>query len=502
METIRVLAREQKAEIFFHNRSKASPVESIHKVSSSIIFDYIESWQNWLKQIDALSYALPEKDINYLDRFNEFSKSLSSILFGNFSIPFSHETVWILDKEFMELPVEILKDSPKQIFYRNIRSTQVPPSDKVGEDLLFVENHYDAENLLEELNAERMEITEFWDLKKISYRELIGASCTRARFIEKITSAKVVHYSGHSFEDGLWFIDESHLGISDISSLNLSNIDLVSLNSCSSAIGLARGFLEAGVRECVGFLGPVRNDISREAGTIFWHWYLKSGSASQSTQKVRDILQSRHGLGYPAAFQFVHFGIPKKGKLYGNKKLVISVSSLLGLLFISLYLIFFLSFKKEPISETIKNQQKETTTQFLDNKGREQESEKRTTYQEIIPYKSSYTKEKKLDSSNYKEKVPNKTGTDQVVSKSIKSFDIENHTKNIYIWNEYSNSIESRLEKYIMALTSEKLKKDIWNYLKKKDPLVTLDRKREKIEKILESTESEELIEYKLRDLE
>ena len=500
METIRVLAREQKAEIFFQTRSKASPVESIHKVSSSIILDYIESWQNWLKQIDALSYALPEKDIHYMERFNEFSKSLSSILFGNFSIPFSHETVWIIDKEFMELPVEILKDSPKQIFYRNIRSTQIPPSDKVGEDLLYIENHYDAEKLLEELNRERIEITEFWDLKKISYRELIGASCTRARFIEKITSAKVVHYSGHSFEDGLWFIDESYLGISDISSLNLSNLDLVSLNSCSSAIGLARGFLEAGVRECVGFLGPVRNDISREAGTIFWDWYLKSGSASLSVQKVRDILQSQHGMGYPAAFQFVHFGIPRKRKLFGNKKFVIGVSSLLGFLFFSLYLFYFYSYKNEPKLELIKNQQKETTTQSLEYIEKEQEFEKSNTSQEKYPIKSIYPKEKKLNFNNNKEKGTNKNFNDPVISKPVKNYDIEKY--NIYTSNEQVNPLESRLEKYIVALTSEKLKKDIWNYLKKRDPLVSLDRKREKIEKILESTDSEELIEYKLRDLE
>ncbi|NBU98696.1 MAG: CHAT domain-containing protein, partial [Spirochaetia bacterium] len=108
------------------------------------------------------------------------------------------------------------------------------------------------------MNLERKEILEYWSTNNISYKELKGASCTRARFIEKIASVRVLHYSGHSFEDGLWFSDISKLEISDLSSLNLSNLELVSLNSCSSAIGLARGFLEAGAKECVGFLGPVR----------------------------------------------------------------------------------------------------------------------------------------------------------------------------------------------------------------------------------------------------
>ena len=42
----------------------------------------------------------------------------------------------------------------------------------------------------------------------------------------------------------------------------------------------------------------------------------------------------------------------------------------------------------------------------------------------------------------------------------------------------------------------------IRRYLQKEDPLVSMEKKSEKIEKILESTESEELIEYKLRELE
>ena len=125
----------------------------------------------------------------------EFSKSLESILFGSFSISFSHETIWVLDKEFMELPVEILKTKSNQIFYRNIRSTLIPPANRIGKDFLFVENHYDADSLLAELKREREEITELWYLKKSTYRELIGASFTRTRFIEKITRAKVLHYS-------------------------------------------------------------------------------------------------------------------------------------------------------------------------------------------------------------------------------------------------------------------------------------------------------------------
>ena len=119
-----------------------------------------------------------------------------------------------------------------------------------------------------------------------------------------------------------------------------------------------------------------------------------------------------------------------------------------------------------------------------------------------IPKQRKLYGNKKLESSNNKEKVLTKNFTDPVERKPIKTFITKNNNQNMYTTNEQVIPLESRLENYIMALSSKKLKKDIWNYLKKRDPLVTLDRKREKIEKILESNESEEFIEYKVRDLE
>ena len=487
METIRVLARDKKAEISFQTKINVSPVESIQSIATSIIFQYIESWQNWLKQIDALSYALPKKEHTYIERFMEFSKSLESILFGSFSISFSHETIWVLDKEFMELPVEILKTKSSQIFYRNIRSTLIPPANRIGKDFLFVENHYDADSLLAELKREREEITELWDLKKSTYRELIGASCTRTRFIEKITSAKVLHYSGHSFEDGLWFIEDSHLGISDISSLNLSNLKLVSLNSCSSAIGLARGFLEAGAKECVGFLGPVRNDISRSAGTIFWEWYLKSGSASLSAQRVREDLQVLHGEGYPAAYQFVHFGIPEKEKLFFTNKRNILVSLLV--LFLIIFLFYF-SKNYYKTSEPIINKVEGELNSPIPERGKKDWEAHKDSKNHIETHSKNVPKKEKI--------IDHKKIYSQVEKSSPKN-DINNTVVQKYIYNDSS---DSRVEKYISALNSNKLKIMIRRYLQKEDPLVSMEKKSEKIEKILESTESEELIEYKLRELE
>jgi hypothetical protein len=496
LRIIRVLARGKKVEIFFQTGNEVSPVETIHSATASLLFEYIESWQNWVKQVDALSYALPGKDHNYRDRFLEFSKSLSSILFGGVSIPFSYETVWILDKEYMGLPVEILKTEPTQTFYRNIRSTQVPPQGRIGEDSLFVENLFQAENLLTELKEERKEILNLWDSYQISYKELLGISCTRTRFIEKIASISVLHYSGHSFEDGLWFGEDSFLGISDLSSLNLSNLNLVSLNSCSSAIGLARGFLESGAKECVGFLGPVRNDISRQAGTIFWTNYLKSGSASRSAQKVREELQVLHGSFYPAAYQFVHFGVPPKKKSFWILKKKFLFVTLVVLFLGLLFPLGFYNFQKpQEISKLpqVKEIQKETLEIHILKDSRSSEgkiSNPSTTPMKNSPKEKVFNKTLVNNKSNPK---PNPIEVDPPIKEEKKI------SEKTYDW---INNSEPRLEKYLQALRSESLKTSIRNYLQKKDPIVSSERKRDKIERILESTESEELIQYKLRELD
>ena len=493
METIRVLSREEKVEIFFQTRNEISPVESIHTVSISIIHDFIESWQNWLKQIDALSFALPDINHNYIDRFTEFSKSLQSILFGNHPIQFSVSLVWVMDEELMTLPVEILKIHKEQRFYRNIRSRHIPPVGKKAENFLFVENHYSAEELLSEMSLERNEILEFWESKGITYKELKGANCTRGRFIEKITSIKVVHYCGHSFEDGIWFNDQSRLEISDLSYLNLSNLELVSLNSCSSAIGLARGFLEAGARECVGFLGPVRNDISRQVGKIFWETYCITNSASLAVEKVRHVLQKIHGEGFPAAFQFVHFGIPesKSKNWFQNKKLIFSILLGLGLINFLFYK-FFTSSLLDTGSNGIELNDNNKVIKIKDEESilqNEAENEKRDDFVSIIT-KHKNSKPVINKKSVYKD-IESKT---KIIEEKIDNIPIKN-----YIFTDVSNE---RLEKYISALNSERLKNNIWKYINKKDPIVNMEKKREKIEKILESTESEELIEYKLRELE
>ena len=492
METIRVLSRENKTEIFFQTRNENSPVESIHTVSIYIIYEFIESWHNWLKQIDALSYALPDIKHNYIDRFTEFSKSIQSILFGNYPIRLSKTVVWVMDKEFMSLPVEILKIHREQRFYRNIRSLKIPPVGRKAKEYLFVENHYLAESLISEMKMERSEVLEFWSTKNISYKELKCTSCTRARFIEKIASVKVLHYSGHSFEDGLWFSDVSKLEISDLSSLNLSNLELVSLNSCSSAIGLARGFLEAGAKECVGFLGPVRNDISRQVGRIFWETYCTTNSASLAVEKVRDELQKIYGEGYPAAYQFVHFGIPKsKSRNWiQNKKLIFLILFCFGLINFLFYKYFTIS-----MLETSSNGKE------LNPKNQEIQIKKEENVLQDEP-KNGNRKDFVKNLPNQKKSKPNFTNINNKYSDS-KSKNLQEKIDNIPIKNyNFTDVSNERLEKYISALNSESLKNNIWKYINKKDSIVSKEKKREKIEKILESTESEELIEYKLSELE
>ena len=497
LKTIWILAREGNIEISFQGSRKVSPVESIHCIPDKILFEFINSWQNWVKQIDGFSFALSEKNHDYTDRFQEFSHSLSSILFGNFSIDFSDTTIWIMDREILSLPIEILKNHSNQIFYRNIRSSRVPPVGKIGEDFLFVENHYQAENLLEEQKKEKQEILELWDSHNIRYKELIGISCTRIRFIEKIASVKIFHYSGHSYEDGLRFIGDSHLKLSDISNLNLSNLELASLNSCLSASGLAGSFLEAGAREVVGFLGPVRNDISRQAGQIFWETYCSTKSASLSVERVRTELQLTHGKGYPAAFQFVHFGLPEINKSFLSKKNIGLMSlSFLFILFLLNYITYTYNQKNKVIPNVAKSEIGKPLNERIPEKP---EAQVESLYQNNNPPKNMTHKKRPVENSNQKElNTLHSQSYDTDGSKLKRSEKYTNMAQNYYV-NDFS---QSRLEKYISALSSDRLKISIRRYLQKKDPIVSMERKQENIENILKTTESEELIEYKLRELE
>lgn len=493
MQFIRVLIKDSHVEVSFESGDRKLPVESIQKINLQIVLDYLENWQNWVKQMDALSFALPGEENDYTSRFQEFQSTLYSLLFGNLSNSLDEkEIVWILDSELMSLPVEILQNRTEQIFYRNIRTVFIPPTNLKGEGYLYVENHYDASSLMQKMIAEREEILGTWDRDNILYKQIIGAGCTRIRFIEKITGVTVLHYSGHSFENGIYFTDGAFLNYTDLSTMNLSNLNLVSLNSCSSAIGLARGFLEAGAKECIGFLGPIRNDLSYEIGKIFWEKYRTTNNAGYSVLETRKLLEEKYGKGFPALYQFVHFGTPKR--IEKNKKKLIyfllsSFSLLLSILM--LYkLVFVNKYKEEDRKETIipiKPVKESNTTP--ETKDIVKQKVKETQTIEIKTLTKNPKKQVKLEKPGKSEQI-------SIIKKESFPKETENKVLEYYIPQQ-----QPRIHKYIDALQSNSLKQKIRRYLNKEDTLYTYEKKVEVLEKILEFTDSEDLIEYKLGNL-
>lgn len=472
METIRILVKENQVEIFFQTKNDSSPVELIHVVQLSIIEEFIESWENWIRQCDIISFASTNKVHNFRNRLSEFSNSLESILFGNLPIQSQKKIVWILDDKIASLPVEILKISSDQVYYRNIRSNQRPPvGRKNQETILFVENHYRAEKILEQLTEEREDIINIFNENKVKYKEIMGAGCSRIRFLEKAASASILHYAGHSFSRGIRFSDSSELNNSELSTFNLSNLKLVSLNSCSSAIGLARAFLKAGALECVGFLGPVRNDVSRVAGKIFWEAYFELNSVTLAVERVRDELQKEYGDGYPGAFQFVHFGVPRNKERKQN------------LLFTSIFFLFLGIASALSVVTLLQNS--ENKTNIL--------NEPLSSPTEVTPEKSKYTPQK---SQKFQSEPRNSTPKKQkpLVKESL-------NIEKIIIYENNPVDRRDKLENYIMSLESPILRRKIRAYLGKIDPLVSKEKKIQKVQDILENNDSEEMIEYKLRQI-
>jgi hypothetical protein len=140
----------------------------------------------------------------------------------------------------------------------------------------------------------------------------------------------------------------------------------------------------------------------------------------------------------------------------------------------------------EPISIKIEG---DLNSPISERGKKDSESHKDRTNHIETHSKNVPNKEKKIDHKNYYSQV----------EKILPKNDINNTVVQKYIYNDSS---DSRVEKYISALNSNKLKIMIRRYLQKDDPIVSREKKREKLEKILESTESEELIKYKLRELE
>ncbi|MCC5813889.1 MAG: CHAT domain-containing protein [Leptospira sp.] len=110
------------------------------------------------------------------------------------------------------------------------------------------------------------------------------------RLKEILPGSKVFYLASH-LENEKWTLpDGSILSKSELESMNLSGLELVFLNGCYSAFGLAQSFLRCGAKEVIGFATSVPNSVSEIASKIFWTEWTKSQSSQKAYTKVKENL--------------------------------------------------------------------------------------------------------------------------------------------------------------------------------------------------------------------
>ncbi|WP_134152090.1 CHAT domain-containing protein [Leptospira meyeri] len=330
------------------------------------------------------------------------------------------------------------------------------------------------------MKEEREEVVKIWNKNRLVSKQLVGYGLTKNRLLEKISSMKYIHYSGHSYRDGIYLSDDIILDAETIASFDLSNVQLVYFNSCSSATLLANAFLQAGAKEVVGYLGDVRNDVAREAGKGFWSEFLKSRSSSFALKVVRSILEMKFGKGYPGAYQLVHFGEYSPANQFGyipSLKKIYSSGIILFLAFV-----VYLSFFKE---ENTKYQELEMVFVPAKNSSGENKS--------IAIRKNSKLKTESIDSLKVIDKKYSRPNSNIESAQVDKEKDVSNAQEKSKIGN---------LERFLDQHHSEELKKEVYDYLNDKSSIsVPKEKREEELIRILTTEEDSELIRYRLRQL-
>lgn len=482
MNTIRILANNENAQILVSDsKTPFHIVEPFHTIKASLLTEFLISWTDWIRQIDAVrSESSKPENQNYSSKLNEFSNYLSTLLFGNSLGSIELESVrFIVDLEFSALPFEILQKEGSKII-RTIRSDRQPPSGRRGEGHLYIENHFNAETLLNGMQEERAEILKIWNENRVDSKQLVGFGLTKNRLLEKLSSKEYIHYSGHSYREGIYLSDDAFIDAQTIASFDLSNVELIYFNSCSSATLLATAFLQSGAKAVVGFLGEVRNDVASDAGKLFWSEYFKSKSSSSAVAVVRRNLEKKFGQGYPGAYQLVHFGESNPANRFGyieRFKRIYALGIILTLAIV-VYSKFFSQDdtkyqKVETVTDTVKNSSERNHSKAIRNNSKE-----------------------KIESIDiHKENDQNLTSTNLNLAYVRVDQDKE-------ISKNQEKSKIGNLERFLDQHHSEELKKEVYDYLNDKSSIsVSKEKREEELIRILTTEEDSELIRYRLRQL-
>lgn len=330
-------------------------VEKTTKFSGKHLHEFLMDWALFVERI--LSQNPTHKE--FLEKLGKKSDNLEQIVFGQ-TLPFWRKPGFtdsihlLIDPELSSVPWEILRTHKGFLFqdidyHRGIRIETILKEHKQKSNTVLIVCNPVKPNLISTVKEECTSLYPILE-KKLNLRILKEDHLTRVKLIEEISSAKYLHYAGHTEKNGIPIGTNDFLYSKEITELSFSNLDLVFFNSCHSSFdsiehsGLTTSFLKAGAKEVIGFLFPVETNLAKEIGIIFWDSYLKSKNSHKSLAKIRKNLYKGSPKEIITAISLVHFS---------TKKQTFQINRILGITFVLLFLLFCIVFsreKKEPIS--------------------------------------------------------------------------------------------------------------------------------------------------------
>ncbi|EMY60955.1 CHAT domain-containing protein [Leptospira terpstrae] len=356
---LRIIAKYSREEltdgecIWEEKQDQFGTVERTTKFSGKLLSEFQKDWALFVERVLSQN---PNKE-EFLEKLGKKSDSLEQIVFGK-TLPFWRKSGFqesiqlLIDPEFSPIPWEILRTHKGFLFQdkeyrRGIRIDTIQKENTPKENSILLICNPVKPNLVATVKEECSILYPIFE-KKLNLRILKDNHLTRVRLIEEMSSAKYLHYAGHTEKKGIPLGANDYLFSNEIAGHSFPNLDLVFFNSCHSSFdsiehsGLTTSFLKAGAKEVIGFLFPVETVMAKKIGIKFWEFYLKTKDSHNTLAKIRKTLYKGTSIEIITAISLVHFSTQKPKPKF---------KQILGITFVLLFLFFFIVFsgeKKEP----------------------------------------------------------------------------------------------------------------------------------------------------------
>ncbi|MFZ5631204.1 MAG: CHAT domain-containing protein [Spirochaetota bacterium] len=275
-------------------------VENHKLLPNKLLQEYQDDWLNFFEKVLAEKNSRPSDkafDQEVSAKLNRYSKTLESLLFPiGFDLSDTKTLVFSVDANWVRLPFELLPthNNPQDFIglkvpiLRQIRTiktgaAEANQSKKNGKRFLLLANPEGSADLTPMTDAEKKSLEGI--AGKATQLKALGKLASTAQILEELVHCRYLHYSGHVREQSLQF-NQARLKPTDISALNLENMELAFVNGCNSASrhdGLVQAFLSAGVKNYIGYNHKISDQVALFAADFVWRSFF------QSTGKLKKL---------------------------------------------------------------------------------------------------------------------------------------------------------------------------------------------------------------------